>query len=75
MSIIGKWCYMVTIRELSEKIHLAPSTIRTYIFRPEFKHLKLVKIRNAFAFEGVTDSDLQLLQKIIQNRVLKNIEY
>lgn len=58
-------------KELAEKLNCCAETVKVYMSRAEFSHVKYFKIRNKIVYEGLESKDFKLLRKFIEKGKLK----
>lgn len=58
---------------LAEKIGATPTTIRVYMCRSEFAHIRREYIKGVESYFNVSAYDIQLLKKFIKRKRAKNV--
>ena len=55
----------MTIKELAEKVGCSANTVRLYISRAEFSHIKVDKLLNVKLYNNITNTDINRLRELI----------
>lgn len=65
---------IITFSELLKQLNCSESTLRTYLDRFEFSHIKHYRIQNKSIYKGITTRDKIRLKELITNSKKKEGE-